>query len=912
MSMSVASSSKTTTTTMATTPATAMTLPSRRAGPSTDTRTTPQACASASQQQQRENLDAPWIAHDLHALTHAFARTPAVVLVLGAPTPHAVAPILRSPTFARSLLLLVTHAPPSLSALVSAIGKDNYTNGTHAAVRVLRLRAPLLPSAPAFAITLVGVLDAAAIVARNWRANLDCDSNSDKILQLAQNAAGDPAFSVEEPLADLPSPTPSNSASTSAPLPTNEHLHPVGTATRRSKLSVSTSTPPPTMTANLYTPNRAPRPPSTLSVESGTSKWAASTNSLSLKRNTRRDSSTSIRSVRSLSKDKRASTVNGMSGKDAKDGTRPFDALLSFLPPQQPEKAVLKQVVLISTLAGAFLAGAGYASFADAGYNLNNGSNGYLSEGYDSRAGSGASTPYSMHDANGGFDWSSAPSSPSAAYGNGNGSSSAETSRPGTPGSMNSLSGTTKKKRFSLFGGSKNGNGTMTSSKSQPGESAGELVWVRLEWESHHPEEGCRGGDGDEGAYRARPPRELPEPEARGRAVVVLGVVLAGVPRRGPAEQGREGGDGEGELDGDEYTGEGKDEEEELRMRMGTKEGWEGGLPTPPASRSGSGEDEVVGPGPGPQRAQVQVGSAAEAMVARMSSRSSSGHGHASAGGHGHGHGHGHTRTPSTTNSSSAHGHGHARSPSSAGRGPPPSASMAVSANGHATGTLQRTPSKLRRNSQQRRESVMGPRGPASPASPRSVSVPSAGSQSHGTQSGPTPAQAQPQLQIQTGDGATPPLLPPGAQAPAQKQVQVLRTPSGRRRVDSEPAPATPSADQESHTGHGNSNNNSNSKGRKEDAKVGEPEKEKEKEKQRKTWGRGSKLFFGGKGPDDFSLRAPKGATTPTPTTTPSAGSMTPLEKPAPHYVTGRAARAMGRSSPDLRELPGGWGPGAD
>ncbi|KAJ6558041.1 hypothetical protein B0H19DRAFT_126567 [Mycena capillaripes] len=260
------------------------------------------------------DLDAPWIAHDLPALTHAFSQSPHVLLVLGAPSPHALAPLLRSQTFASSLILLVTHTPPPLSALLAAAAP----NTAHAAVRVLRLRAALAPTAPAFALTLVSILDAAAAVARSWRASPDHGT----FVQLAQNAGGDPAFSVPEPLADGPA---------HPPLPTNEHLH--QPPPRRSLLA-----PAPTP-ASALTPNRQ----STLSLTSPAKPTFR-----------RRDSASSSKSVRSTSSTRSA---GGKTKTTVNDGTRPFDALLSFLPTAQPEKAVLKQVVLVSTLAGGFLAG---------------------------------------------------------------------------------------------------------------------------------------------------------------------------------------------------------------------------------------------------------------------------------------------------------------------------------------------------------------------------------------------------------------------------------------------------------------------------------------------------------------------------------------------------------------------------
>ncbi|KAJ6514553.1 hypothetical protein DFH09DRAFT_1374027 [Mycena vulgaris] len=261
--------------------------------------------------------DAPWPARDLPALTHAFSQGPHVLLVLGAPSPHALAPLLSSPTFAQSLLLFVTHAPPPFPPPSSTPPGP--------AIRILRLRAALAPSAPAFALTLVAVLDAAAAVARAWRA---APGPPGEILQLAQDPHG--AFAVAEPLAPA------------APLPASEHVHPAGSYTsappRRSHLS----------------------PASSAAALPGASPYRLQAPKI----------------------------------KTHVDGTRAFDALLSFLPPAQPERAVLKHVVLVSTLAGAFLAGPATRAHV--------------------HAHSATSSPSGSLR---GFDWSSAPTTPSYAHG---------------------------------------------------------------------------------------------------------------------------------------------------------------------------------------------------------------------------------------------------------------------------------------------------------------------------------------------------------------------------------------------------------------------------------------------------------------------------------------------------------------
>ncbi|KAJ7666049.1 hypothetical protein DFH06DRAFT_265705 [Mycena polygramma] len=413
--------------------------------------------------------DAPWPAHDLLALEHTFSQSPHVLLVLGAPSPHALAPLLRSTTFSRSLILLVTHAPPPLSALLAAAGP----NTAHAAIRVLRLRAPLAPAAPAFALTLVSILDAAASVARAWRAAPDPEPAS--IAQLAQAAEGDAAFSIPEPLADGP---------VHAPLPVNEHLHPPG---RRSLLAPV----PVPAASNPYPANRA-RPPSALSLPSTThllpsSPSSASSSASPNKRTSRRDSASSAKSFASTASSK--STAKPTPG-SRNDGTRAFDALLSFLPPAQPEKAVLKQVVLVSTLAGGFLAGPAYAS-------VHHAASSYSSYSY-----------FGADDKN--FEWSSAPNSPYPQ------TASAETSRPGTPGSMRSRRGSVRSFKLSSLFGSSNDADALNYSKSQPASPRASVYNL-----------GARGGGGAGASARAHIVHVLPASYRSPKLVGALSSFLA-------------------------------------------------------------------------------------------------------------------------------------------------------------------------------------------------------------------------------------------------------------------------------------------------------------------------------------------------------------------------------------------------
>jgi hypothetical protein len=102
-------------------------------------------------------------------------------------------------------------------------------------------------------------------------------------------------------------------------------------------------------------PTRA-RPPSAL----GSSSDASLISKPLSRPGSRRNSAASLASNKSaLSTASSKRSASKYAPLDKSDGTRPFDALLSFLPPAQPEKAVLKQVVLVSTLAGGFLAGKG-------------------------------------------------------------------------------------------------------------------------------------------------------------------------------------------------------------------------------------------------------------------------------------------------------------------------------------------------------------------------------------------------------------------------------------------------------------------------------------------------------------------------------------------------------------------------
>ncbi|KAJ7741687.1 hypothetical protein B0H16DRAFT_1861813 [Mycena metata] len=205
-----------------------------------------------------------------------------------------------------SLILLVTHAPPSLSAFQGAARAPNNTAHLTPAIRVLRLRAPLAPAAPAFALTLVSVLDAAAAVARALRTAPapifppQTPDSSLNIAQLAQSPHSD-AFDVPEPLA--------LDAVPSKALPGSEHLYPAGAGKRGIRRRPGSQRAPPLNARPSSSPAPDPQtqthsrpayPASLASVNSYTSQSSTSkrnsTSSISARRNSKpRDSTGAAR-----------------------------------------------------------------------------------------------------------------------------------------------------------------------------------------------------------------------------------------------------------------------------------------------------------------------------------------------------------------------------------------------------------------------------------------------------------------------------------------------------------------------------------------------------------------------------------------------------------------------------------------
>ncbi|KAJ7204822.1 hypothetical protein GGX14DRAFT_544083 [Mycena pura] len=812
------------------------------------------------------NPDAPWRVRDLSALTHAVALSPNVLLVLGAPNPHALAPLLRSPTFARSLVLLVTHTPPTRAALAAAAAAAPSTSPpAHAAIRVLRLAAPLVPAAPTFALALVAVLEAAGAVARAWRAQVAAASDPlsavPDIAQLAQ--APDGSFSVPEPLAGAP-----DAPALSTPPPSvwaaGEHAHPP--VSRRPGL-----TPTASVSSHANGPYQAgrTRPPSALSLASTVSASASASGhrasgffSSSLSLNKRDPTTATPKSSKRMSSSSSSKRNSTSAQKNVSDGTRAFDALVSFLPPAQLEKAVLKHVVLVSTLAGGSLAGPAFGCAHAGGGGHPRARDSYFVSAPASRRGSVSSGSAPGLAA----EWDSAPSLP--AYASASAPSSTGTSR--APSFIGDAGSGTERpaspaRSFLSFLGSNFSESRSVSASSSP---RGSVYEYNYGGDSAHAP--ARRGQGTRahivhvlpasyrsakltsalgaftGSYSpssssARKPHAYVLAE---RALGSLESVLVGALDGGEAGAGgargasncnwvagvivpreqveQENGEGSGSGEGD---GSGEDDCPEGALRVETdiatrrdegegrgspskskNEMYPHGLPTPPASRSGSGEGEDEGLSAGQPLAEALAPAQRQRLARSPSgSRAYARTPHASA--------HGHERVPST---STDNAHTHTLPP---GAAPPvariPSSSSSTHEHGARAPTTARTPA------------TSLPSGGAPPVWLRRRST-------RGSRTFDAPAAAPVYLQQN------------GAQAEAAEGGSA----SGRRRFDSAPPPP-PLADAS------------------------------EQRPRRKTWGRKSRLF-GGKGAGADGLLAPPPA----------------------------SLQLRGRSSPDLRELSGGAGGG--
>ncbi|KAJ7269762.1 hypothetical protein C8J57DRAFT_1716790 [Mycena rebaudengoi] len=267
--------------------------------------------------EQPADPDLRWPVHALAAQTAAAALIQRVILVLGPPSPAALESLLLSPTNAHSLVLVLTADPARLPL------PDAAATAYTPALRILSLSTPFPPvTDSAFAIALVRALEAAASVSRSWRAHPVRDAR-----QLAQDPDG--AFTVPEELPVRHEDPPFLSA-----LHRNEHTHPSRPPSARS-LSSSLS--------SLASTASAPAGPSRMSSLFNTVESApASPTNATFKFST---------------KNKPPKTKKPTPPPPS--STRPFDALVHFLPAPQllPERVALKLVVLVTTLGGAFLVG---------------------------------------------------------------------------------------------------------------------------------------------------------------------------------------------------------------------------------------------------------------------------------------------------------------------------------------------------------------------------------------------------------------------------------------------------------------------------------------------------------------------------------------------------------------------------
>ncbi|CAA7267255.1 unnamed protein product [Cyclocybe aegerita] len=280
-------------------------------------------------------------------------REPAA-LPAAEPCPSDLLPLLTSPHLASSLLLLATHAPPSIPALPP--------NALGPAVRVLRLPAPLAVH-DSGALRLVSLFERAARVARLWRYSSQSTSTAHypRIIQLAEEVPGG-QFTLVEPFVYA------------SPAPQND-MHVPPTTTQASAQAPPHPTPTP-HTSNQHTHNlnltanpKYPSPaPSIVSYASYASTSTSPSTSRPPSLSTYAPSSTSTTSLPSATQRKRQhrtqSALRKLMNVDSSPNShavnnnnmRTFDALINFLPANLPDKALLKHAVLVSTLSSQYLA----------------------------------------------------------------------------------------------------------------------------------------------------------------------------------------------------------------------------------------------------------------------------------------------------------------------------------------------------------------------------------------------------------------------------------------------------------------------------------------------------------------------------------------------------------------------------
>ncbi|KAJ7689458.1 hypothetical protein B0H17DRAFT_1331787 [Mycena rosella] len=528
--------------------------------------------------------DAPWPVRDLLALTASFAAAPHVLLVLGAPSPHALLPLLRSPTFAQSLVLLVTHAPPPRAALPAHI---------HPASASCASPRPSPPPPP-------------------------------------------PSPSTSSPSS---TPPPSSRVPGAPPRPRRPPAR-AGRGRRVRRPRAARRRRPAAVRAPPPRPRTRPAPLPALRPGSVPLRVRPpALDPLAPPLPPREHPLHRLRLLPAPQKEQAKASQEGPARPRAR-----VRRAAQLSPPAQPERAVLKQVVLVSTLAGAFLAGPAAAAAARAPAPSHSHSRA-SSFGRASRPG----TP--ERPSAGGADWSSAPSTPYT-YSHSGGSASgapslASLSRPPSP----ALS------TRSFFGRAAPPAPAFDLAPAPAPRGAGRAHIVHVLPATYRAGKltGALGAflasyapaSAHAHAYSQRGPkayvlaeRALRDVErGRGRGAWVAGVLV-----------GEGEGEGGGESPPDTDSPLARDAEREGREGKAGEETHPYGLPTPPASRSGSDE----GPGAAPSLSRLatsastsnSTSSAGSQALARTPSQALA-------------------RTPSTTH---AHAHAHARTPSQAAR----------------------------------------------------------------------------------------------------------------------------------------------------------------------------------------------------------------------------------------------------
>ncbi|PPR03805.1 hypothetical protein CVT24_007492, partial [Panaeolus cyanescens] len=272
---------------------------------------------------------------------------PQVILIIGEPTWADLCPLITSRQLSTSLILIATHQPPHIPPL----------NLPGPSIRILRLLSPLSPHDNG-ALRLVSLLQHAHSIASLWRFSLSQPSSPlhTRIIQLAQQSPQS-EFNIVEEFTSSPSPPPPH--------------QPTHTATPQSYPSPAPSIASSASTHSSFLripffSSRSPSPStSTSSLRLSSPSPLASTSSLfRLPSSSSSSLSKTQTALRNLIKDQEKSSLllhlpssNSNSANAGASGYyRPFDAIINFLPGGVPDKALLKNAILVTTLSAQYLA----------------------------------------------------------------------------------------------------------------------------------------------------------------------------------------------------------------------------------------------------------------------------------------------------------------------------------------------------------------------------------------------------------------------------------------------------------------------------------------------------------------------------------------------------------------------------